>query len=89
MTRAKFCVTAVLLAFVLWAPLPAAGLSHEAAGAPPAEVPQAIRDLVQADGVRVKNGDKVVAEYWARKGAFSGTPFPDSASASKPFPKAH
>ncbi len=75
MTRAKFGVTLMLLlAGSLLAPLPALALSQEAAGAPPAEVPQAARDLVQGDGVRVKDGDKVVAEYWARKEAFTGSP---------------
>ena len=75
MTRAKFCVTAALLAFGLLAPLPSsAALSQESAGPPPAEASQAAKDLVQADGVRVKSGAKVLGEYWARKAAFTGDP---------------
>jgi hypothetical protein len=75
MTRAKFCVTAALLAFGLLTPLRVlAALSQGAAGPAPSEIPQAVRDLVQAEGVQVKNGDKIVAEYWARKEAFTGNP---------------
>jgi hypothetical protein len=73
MTRLGFCLAAVLLLAGALA-LPAADFTQEAAGAAPAEAPEAVRALLVAEGIRVKSGAKVIAEYWPRKAAFEGTP---------------
>lgn len=73
MTRMRFCLAAaLLLAGALT--LPAADFTHGASGAAPAEVPDAVKALLAAEGVQVKSGGKVVAEYWPRQAAFAGAP---------------
>jgi len=63
------------LAILIALPALAADFTAESAGAPPADTPDAIKAMLQAEGVRVKGPDgKVVAEYWGRKTAFEGTP---------------
>ncbi len=55
-----------------------AAASAEPAGAPPSEVDAAISGLLQKDGIRVKDGDKVLMEVWFRNelptGQASGAP---------------
>jgi len=73
MTRMRFCLAAALLlagAFTL----PAADFTQEPSAAAPAEIPEAVKALLAAEGVQVKSGGKVVAEYWPRQAAFAGAP---------------
>jgi hypothetical protein len=49
------------------------GATTEPAGPPPAGVDPAIAGLLQKDGIRVKDGDNVVGEFWFRASAPSGT----------------
>lgn len=44
------------------------GHSAESAGAPPADLSPALGALLQKDGIRVKDGDKIVMEFWFRTG---------------------
>jgi len=64
------------LALLIALPALAADFSAESAGAPPADgVPEAVKALLQTDGVRVKGPDgKVAVEIWGRKAAFEGDP---------------
>jgi hypothetical protein len=48
------------------------GHTAEPAGAPPADVDPAIAAVLQKDGVRIKDGDKIVMELWFRNSAPSG-----------------
>ncbi|MCB1019163.1 MAG: hypothetical protein KDC27_04510 [Acidobacteria bacterium] len=62
-----------LLAVSLCSPLFGAGFTMEKAAAPEG-APEAAAAMVAAEGVTVKNGDTVVAQYWGRKDAFEGSP---------------
>ena len=53
----------------------------EPAGAPPSGVDPAIAALLQKDGVRVKDGGKVVAELWFRNAAPAGSKNTERAAA--------
>lgn len=64
---------ASLLAFALCTPLFGAGFTMEKTAAPEG-APEAAAAMVASEGVAVKTGGKVVAEYWGRKDAFEGTP---------------
>jgi hypothetical protein len=48
------------------------GLTTEPAGPPPSGVDSAIAKVLQKDGIRVKDGDKVVAELWFRAAVPAG-----------------
>ena len=54
------------------APLGAAEFTTESAGPAPDSVSEALRAAVVDDGVRLKAGDTVVAEFWMRNSAFEG-----------------
>ena len=57
----KLLLTSLLL-------MPAAfGLTTESAGAPPSELAPAISGVLQKDGIRVKDGAKVVMEEEKKK----------------------
>ena len=64
------------LALLIALPALAADFSAESAGPPPVDgVPEAVRGMLHADGVRVKGPDgKVIAEYWGREASFEGDP---------------
>ena len=64
---------ATLFAFVLGLPLLAGDFSIETAGAPEGVLGE-LGAAVAEEGVAVKSGDTVVANYWGRKDAFEGTP---------------
>ena len=66
-------LTASLVAVALCAPLFGASFSMEKAAAPEGVSPE-LAAVVAAEGVAVKSGGKVVAEYWGRKTPFEGTP---------------
>ena len=68
----KLLSAASLFAFLAVAPVFAADFAHESAGAPPAELSDALKAAVSPDGVRVKAGDETVAEFWMRASAFDG-----------------
>jgi hypothetical protein len=46
--------------------------TSEKAGAPPSDVPAALSGVLQKEGVRIKQGDKVYAEVWFREALPSG-----------------
>jgi len=62
------------LAFSLLTASLAFGLTAESAGAPPSDVDPAIVGALQKDGIRVKDGDKVLMELWFRSSMPKGTP---------------
>jgi hypothetical protein len=66
-------LTASLLAVALSLPAAAASFTLEKTAAPQG-APEAAASMVAGEGVAVKSGDKVVAEYWGRKDAFEGAP---------------
>lgn len=60
---------------LLAATLGAAGFSTEPGPAVPDGVPDAVKELVRAEGIAVKNPEgKVTAQYWTREKPFEGTP---------------
>lgn len=61
----------IALAF-LTAAVFAFGHTAEPAGPPPSDVDPAIAAVLQKDGVRIKDGNKVVMELWFRNSAPSG-----------------
>jgi len=50
------------------------GHTAESAGAPPAGIDPAIAGVLQKDGTRIKDGDKVVMELWFRSAMPPGQP---------------
>jgi hypothetical protein len=64
-------MTRILLTSLLFVSL-AAGLTSESAGAPPSGLNPEIAGMLQKDGVKVMDGQKVVAEYWFRSALPSG-----------------
>ena len=67
-TVSRFALTALLCL----APLAAADYKTEPAGAPPDEVPAALKQVIAEDGVRVIGPDGVAGEFWMRTTDFEG-----------------
>jgi hypothetical protein len=66
---------AICAALALALPLAAVDFSTEAGAPLPDSAPDAIKALVRAEGITVKNPDgKVSAIYWTREKPFEGTP---------------
>src|SRR4051812_34560199 len=60
------------LPFLLIASSAFAQYTTQPAGAPPPDLSPAIASMLQKDGVKLLNGDKVVAEFWFRTSAPTG-----------------
>lgn len=56
------------------------------AGAPPADVPTGVAATLQQDGIRINDGDKVIAEFWFCKAAPSGPKSAEEAVTLPTFP---
>jgi hypothetical protein len=57
-------MTRIAFAFLLLTGVLLGAHSTEPAGAPPSDVDPAITAVLQKDGVRIKDGDKVLMEWW-------------------------